>query len=1063
MAARTEVELIGADIPSRYSVGSNFILNSSDSLYLNGRLLQRGVDYVFDTRRGAFDLSRIGASGLDTLRIVYRPVPAWLKTLHGTPLPEVSPDQSENIPEIPEIVRAGVVPTSGDISISGAKTFRFTARSSGSSNFSQSLDLSLSGNLAPGLELSGAISDRGYDPSYGTANSRLNELDKINLKLSSRIFSAQVGDILLQDPMAPSAAPKRVSGASMNIWQRQGHLHAAVARPKGRFETARLSARDNTQGPYRVTSGTAVAPVVPGSESVWLDGIKLERGGDKDYTIDYPSGAITFNVNHPIDARSRIEVDYEPLLTNYKGELLETGGGIALADSTVIVDVSWLREGDDRDEPFAGELTAEELDALAAVGDQIENAVRPGVISDTLGSYILVPDSLPDTVYQYVGEANGDFSITFSFFGSGQGDYVFLGAGQYLYAGPGRGEYLPLKVIPAPERTDHYQASLRLKDHVLSDMVAEFHQTQYDRNLLSSLDDDDNDGLFYSVFGKRDWKLHGQDNYVSVRTRKKEAAFRVRQRLYNADFARNFFLPANFRPQTDETKHDFDAVVNPRSSISVRPYYSRLDYSGKFSSATGGADVTFRLSSGSMLSAGWGAIRTELDTLGQRRIGTADRYRAGTSYQVTSNLDIAASYEHDSRTNEYSAEDRGTRYHQARGSIGTGTERLTYEFHSEDSLVTDWLKQVRRHRISASSSRDIGNLNYSTLITYQSLERVRFSEDNLLGRLGLNYSDPSRQFGLGASYLISDETRNSRGLTYLEVEQGQGDYILENGEYVPDPDGNYVRVEETLSETSRVRRGEKSFHLNKTWPMVLLRLNSNIEEELLPEGKREYWWIIPVLSDMDQPYLYYSRRYSADLRVFPIRFGHAVNFDYREDREVRSVAGVPRKRDDFTGAISLKQAWRQALFEEQVELFRYERDTYYSGGGNIDGYRTGFRYRQSVETAEIATGLAYRRADSESGGQSRQYSISVDTRAPVLHKGELRTSLELYRQSLENTVGSSSFLLTDNRAGKDGAVWSVALRYGIKGGMRVNLTISGRHSDDRVARITGRGEFVAGF
>ena len=112
----------------------------------------------------------------------------------------------------------------------------------------------------------------------------------------------------------------------MNIWQRQGHFHAAVARPKGRFETVRVSGRDNTQGPYRVTSGTAVAPVVPGSENVWLDGVKLERGGDKDYTIDYPTGAITFNVNHPIYARSRIEVDYEPLLTDYKGELLESGG-----------------------------------------------------------------------------------------------------------------------------------------------------------------------------------------------------------------------------------------------------------------------------------------------------------------------------------------------------------------------------------------------------------------------------------------------------------------------------------------------------------------------------------------------------------------------------------------------------------------------------------------------------------------------------------------------------------------------------------------------------------------
>jgi hypothetical protein len=395
--------------------------------------------------------------------------------------------------------------------------------------------------------------------------------------------------------------------------------------------------------------------------------------------------------------------------------------------------------------------------------------------------------------------------------------------------------------------------------------------------------------------------------------------------------------------------------------------------------------------------------------------------------------------------------------------LGSRTERLGYEFYTEDTLVSDWTEQARRNRISASSKRRIGNLNYTALVTYQRLRLAETSEDDFLGRVGLNYSDAARQLGFGAAYVVSEETRNSRGLTYLEVEPGEGNYIKVDGAVIPDPDGNYIRVEETLSETSRVRRGEKSFYISKTWPLALLRLNSNLVEELLPEGSRQLWWVVPVLSDIDQPYLFYSRQYDVDLRLFPIKSGHFLNLDYSEDREIRSVVGAARRRSDFAGAIELKQVFRKAYFEEGLELFKYDRDAYFSGSGVIDGYRLSAQYRQTFGANEVSTGFAFRRAESDAGEKSRIYAIKADSRMQVIRKGELRTSLELYHQDFQNLTGTPSYLLTDNRSGTDGALWSASVRYGIKGDMRINMSISGRHSDDRVARVTGRGEFVAGF
>ncbi|MEW6413352.1 MAG: hypothetical protein AB1483_12920 [Candidatus Zixiibacteriota bacterium] len=1061
ITARTNITLVGEKIPSRYFIGSVLIFDQSDSLYLNAELLVREVDYRFDSRRGAFDLSGLEHGTQDTLRIVYTAVPSWLRASYGTTLPEATSSSSTPAAIPSNIVNEGSRSGQSDISISGAKTFRFTTRSEGASDFSQSLDMKISGRLSPGLELSGNISDRGYDPSYGTANSRLSELDKLNLKLSSDLFVAQVGDIVVGDAYfgAPS---KQVSGASFDLRGRAGHFNAAAARPKGRFETVSFFGRDGTQGPYQISSGTAGLPIVPGSETVWLDGELLERGANKDYIVDYPTGRITFNVNHPIDERSRIECDYEPLLSDFKGELYSTGGGVSAADSSVNVSVGWLREGDDKNEPLIGELSQSDLSILEMMGDNLGDAVRSGVIADSLGDYVIVPDSLPDTVYQYVGDGEGDYSVGFSYFGQGQGDYVFLGGSQYRFVGEGNGEYRPLVKIPAPQRTDYYQSKIELRDILFSSFMAKIQQSKLDRNLLSDRNDGDNEGLYYLVEARRDWRINNAVSDVSLTTSRKEANFSTRERLYAADFRREYMLPEGFVGVTDEVWHDARSTLRPSKKLVVSPFYSRLDYEDSLTSRRGGVSLGYELSDREHVSAGWKTVRSDLEGVSPAS-GEGDVYNIGLAARLARSWNLSADFENDRRRNSYSGEMRGTRYSAVRTTVSGQHERLTHEYFVEDSLSESWQRQLERNRLSGSSNRRLGDLSYGAMVTYQWLSRPLSDENSLLSRVSFNYSSSRRQLGFGASYAISEETRNSRGITYLEVQAGEGDYVLENGEYVPDPDGNYIRVEETLSQQARVRRGEKSFHFNKVWSAALLRLNSGIEEELLADGSRNAWWVVPFWSDRTQPYLFYIRRWDADFRIIPIKSGHAVNFSYNEDREIRDIAGAARERNDFKGAVTLKQTTGKSYFEQAVEMFRNDRDSYYSGGGVIEGYRLSAGLRQQVESNELSGAVSYRRADAESGERSKIYSASASSRIQVVQRGELRSSVEVYHQTLDNLSGEPSFLLTDNRPGKDGAIWSVSLRYGIKGGMRVNFSLSGRHSDDRTARVTGRGEFVAGF
>ncbi len=220
---------------------------------------------------------------------------------------------------------------------------------------------------------------------------------------------------------------------------------------------------------------------------------------------------------------------------------------------------------------------------------------------------------------------------------------------------------------------------------------------------------------------------------------------------------------------------------------------------------------------------------------------------------------------------------------------------------------------------------------------------------------------------------------------------------------------------------------------------------------------------MPFLSDVSQPYLFYARRYDLDLRLIPVRGGHGINITVTDDREVRDIAGDRKSRRDATLGVVFKQAIRRTLLEEKTELFDSERDRYFSGGGQIEGFKFGLTVRRLFDPHEVTVGASYRRASSVLGELSEIYAVTVGARLRMVAKGELRSSLELYRQTLSNLEGSPSFQLTDNKSGRRGAVWSVDMRYGLRGGMRVNFSLTGRHADDRSGRVSGRGDMIVEF
>ena len=1054
---------IGEAIPRRLYVGSSFLFQGSDTLLLNGVRLHRDVDYAFDSHQRAFDFSALVHGPHDTLEVRYEKLPAWVPLGYG--FQEMLPKTSESqiISRSPGSSAGrqslqGVSRPQGDIALSGAKTIRVSTGSGGQAEFSQTLNLHLEGDLTDQLQIRGTITDRGYDPAYGVANSRLNELDRLNLALASPRFNMQLGDILWSDPLGGKA--KDVSGGAAEYRAPAWSLSGAAARPKGHYAAAKFNGRDGVQGPYALVP-TGQAAVVPNSETVWLDGRQLQRGADADYMMDYPVGQIVFNVNRPIDSRSRIEVDYEPLSTVYKGELLAAGGSVSLGDSSVTVGVHWLREGDDANQRQLGELSAADRQQLQVAGDQ--SAQRSGVVVDSAGDYILLSDSLPDTVYQYVGKGKGGYDVTFSYVGDNAGAYDFLGTDVYRYVGLGNGDYLPVVTISAPERTEYAQSELRIASRSLGDWSFRLQQSDHDRNLLSSIDDSDNRGVLAEAAGRHSLSSGDKAGAVEYHYRFKEDTYLERARLNRPDFARDYFLPTALVVDRDERLHE-TAIVTPRlGGLTVRTEAGWLDYRGRFRSRRTGVDISYSPTSRLTTSAGWQTIRTTLDTLALERRGTADRWLAGSRLDLGHTMNLRAEWEQDQRRHDYTGAQQGTRYQQWRLTAAVWHETISFERYQEDSLSRAWDDQLTRRRLTVTSVRRLADVTYDASYIRQWLSQRSGVTNTNLARLNYRYMPQRRPLTVSGSYAISEEIRQARGVTYLEVTSGQGQYRFEDGQYVPDADGDFIQVEELLSDKASVRRGEKSFHYRQSWSAATVSFNSDIEEELLASGRRSAAWLIPFWSDADQPYLFFRRVYDAEARLVPWREFYFLNFSARDELQSRLIASAPQQRRSRQQTTTLNEISGAWLFEQSLEVFAVDRDEYFTAAGDIDGYRARIGTRYLLPAGEVGVQCGYRKAQSARDETARNESVTLIGRWQVAQHGEWSASLELYRQDLDNVIGAPTFTLTDNRPGTRGAIWQSGLRYGLRSGVRVNATISGRHADDRRARLTARAEMVAEF
>jgi hypothetical protein len=423
------------------------------------------------------------------------------------------------------------------------------------------LRLAVEGQLGPNVDVEAFLSDQGTPLVPEGRSESLEEIDRIHVSVRSPHWHTLMGDFDLDLAGRHYLDYRRTVDGLEGGWRSgDGHLRGWAALARGRTRRLELRGQEGVQGPWQLLSeqGREEIIVLAGSERVWLDGLPVTRGEDRDYTIDYGLGQITFTPRRPVTQDTRITVEYQYSERVYNRGLLGASGSANLGAATLSVAV--VSEADDPDNPLDQFLGAEDRQLLADAGDTPGGALGSGIreVEPGRGSYRKRGDEGRWGHFEF-GEDPPDslaqdyrWELRFSELGRDEqgnwrGDYErrFTATGRpwWLFVGEGGGAWAPVVPLAAPRSLQVVDLQARWAPGRLT-FELESAASREDLNLFSDLDDGDNLGGALRVRSSLGTRVHprlGQGR-LGVTLAGEQARFRTFSPTDEIEFERTWGL-----------------------------------------------------------------------------------------------------------------------------------------------------------------------------------------------------------------------------------------------------------------------------------------------------------------------------------------------------------------------------------------------------------------------------------------------------------------------------------------------------------------------------------------
>ena len=98
-------------------------------------------------------------------------------------------------------------------------------------------------------------------------------------------------------------------------------------------------------------------------------------------------------------------------------------------------------------------------------------------------------------------------------------------------------------------------------------------------------------------------------------------------------------------------------------------------------------------------------------------------------------------------------------------------------------------------------------------------------------------------------------------------------------------------------------------------------------------------------------------------------------FFYNEAIEKRSVSNSQPRATNYKAGLTLRESIAITNLETSVELFDVSRDSYYSSGGDVKGFKLSQKIGWQKRNWELSNTIGYRLAESELPDETKIYSI----------------------------------------------------------------------------------------
>ncbi len=485
-----------------YKLPDSKLIANSEVVETENRILNKTIDYTIDYSLGMI-IFKSDSLLTKTIRITYYILPDFLQehfflykkqSIADSLLSQVRIDSPKSVWSTDKLI------------VKGSKTISLSFSNQQDYNLNQSLFLNLEGDLADNLKLEGRLSDS-ESPLTPEGNTKeLSSLDQIYLKLYGKQYTVLLGD---QDYSFENNAlmkyKTKFEGLNL-IYSDKFMLQGALAINNGKSQTVLIDGIDGKQGPYYIISGVTGGSmnVVPGSESVSLNGMYLSRGTD--YTIDYQEGSLTFK--KLITSNSRIVIEYQ-FSDDYYAQSTYLSSSAVNLNPDVRIRHHLIHQSDNRNNPLLWSFSDSDKDSLQMAGDREVWGQGIFKVEAGSGSYIQKVDSDNNIYYDYApSDSTADYLVYFSYVGSGKGAYELFGNNKYRYVGNGMGSYLPAKKLIPPESRTNLGLNM---NYDLGEFSATLEGvfTNHDRNTFSSLDDSDNSS--FMALAKLEYKPISDD------------------------------------------------------------------------------------------------------------------------------------------------------------------------------------------------------------------------------------------------------------------------------------------------------------------------------------------------------------------------------------------------------------------------------------------------------------------------------------------------------------------------------------------------------------------------